>query len=331
MTGSPKHVVITDYTFDDVAIETRVLEPLGCRITALKAGKGQELIDAVQDADAVITQFAPVTAAVIGAMQQCRVIVRYGIGVDNVDLAAAAARKIPVCNIPDYCIDEVADHTIALILCATRQIVPCSNVIMAGQWKCPVTLDALHALKDMTVGLIGFGRIGREVAARLQPFKCRIQVFDPLASGDAVRAAGCLPATLEEVIATSDLLSLHCPSTEQTRYLINEKSIASMKPGAILVNASRGTLVQTDALVAALRSGHISAAALDVTDPEPINADNPLLQCANVIITPHCASATPQAVLRLRTDAAHLAARALRGEALSSIVNGMTTTATKAG
>lgn len=316
-------VVITDYSFDNLDLEREVLAPLGCNIEALKAGKDQALIDLVADADAVITQFAPVNAAVIGAMQKCKVIARYGIGVDNVDLKAAAAKGIPVCNVPDYCIDEVADHTLALILAATRQIVPCDSVIKSGQWKLPVPVAALHALKYMTVGLVAFGRIGREVAVRLKGFKCRILVFDPVVPPADVRAAGCEPATLDEVLTQSDLLSLHCPSTEKTKYMINATTIAKMKKGAILVNASRGTLVDTNALVAALQSGQISAAALDVTDPEPPGADHPLLKLGNVVITPHDASATPQSVKKLRSDAAGLAVKALRGEKLPNIVNGV--------
>ena len=301
-------VAITDYAFDNLELEQAALAPLGCRLESLKAGKDQPLIDLVKDADAVITQFAPINAAVIGAMQQCRVIVRYGIGVDNVDLQAAAAKDIPVCNVPDYCIDEVADHTLALILAATRQIVPCDNAIKSGQWKLPVPFAALHALKNMTVGLVAFGRIGREVAARLKPFKCQILVFDPAVPPADVRAAGCEPATLDEVLAQSDLLSLHCPSTAKTKSMINATTLAQMKRGAILVNASRGTLVDTSAMVAALQSGQLSAAALDVTDPEPPGAEHPLLKLGNAVITPHVASVTPQAVKRLRTTAAGIAA-----------------------
>lgn len=321
MNTQNSRVVITDYAFDNLELEQAVLAPLGCRLEALKAGKDQALCDLVKDADAVITQFAPVNAAVIGAMEKCRVIVRYGIGVDNVDLKAAAVKNIPVCNVPDYCIDEVADHTLALILAATRQIVPCDNAIKAGQWKLPVS--GLYTLKHMTVGLVAFGRIGREVAARLRPFKCRILVFDPVVPAADVKAAGCETATLDEVLAQSDLLSLHCPSTEKTKYMINATTLAKMKKGAILVNASRGTLVETSAMVAALQSGQLSAAALDVTDPEPPGAEHPLLKLSNVVITPHVASVSPQAVRKLRTDAAGIAALALRGEKLPNIVNGV--------
>ncbi len=319
-----KKVVITDYSFDQIDIEKEVLEPQGYALEAQKSGKDPVALAAlVKDADAVIVQFAPITADIINAMQKARVIVRYGIGVDNVDLKAAAAKKIPVCNVPDYCIDEVADHTLALILAATRQIVPCDNVIKSGQWKLPVPLAALHGLKDMTVGLVAFGRIAREVAARLKPFKCRILVFDPGVSAAVVEEAGCVAATLDEVLAQSDLVSLHCPSTEKTKYMINTQSIAKMKKGAILVNASRGTLVDTPAMVAGLQSGQLSAAAMDVTDPEPINPDNPLLKLSNVVITPHDASATPQSVKRLRIDVAKIAAMALRGEKLPNVVNGV--------
>lgn len=315
--------VVTDYAMENLDCEREVLAPLGCRLESLKAGKGDDLIALVKDADVVITQFAPVNAAVIGAMTNARAIIRYGIGVDNVDLKAAAAKGIPVCNVPDYCIDEVADHTLALILTATRQIVPSNNVIKAGQWKLPVPLSALHALKHMTVGLVAFGRIAREVAARLKPFKCRILVFDPMVPATVVKEAGCVPATLEEVLAQSDLVSLHCPSTEKTKYMINAQTIAKMKKGAILVNASRGTLVETPAMVAALQSGQLSAAALDVTDPEPPPADHPLLTLSNVVITCHYASATPQAVHNLRVSVATIAAKALRGEKLPNIVNGV--------
>jgi phosphoglycerate dehydrogenase-like enzyme len=148
-------------------------------------------------------------------------------------------------------------------------------------------------------------------------------VFDPVVTADALKEAGCVSATLDEVIAQSDLLSLHCPSTEKTKYMINATTISKMKKGAILVNASRGTLVDTGALVSALQSGQLSAAALDVTDPEPPAADHPLLKFDNVVITPHDASATPQAFKRLRTDAARIAAMALRGEKLPNIVNGI--------
>ncbi len=319
----PANVFVTDFTDPPLDVEEAILRPLGCALTLSPDKTEAGLSARVRDADYVITQFAPVTAKVIGAMAKSRIIVRYGIGVDNVDLKAAAAKGIPVCNVPDYCIDEVADHTLALILAATRQIFPCVSVIKAGQWKCPVPLPALHALKNMTVGIVALGRIGREVASRLKPFRCRLVAFDPALAAEQIRAAGCDPVSLDELYARSDLISLHCPSNEHTRQMINAGSLGRMKRGAILVNASRGTLVKTPDLVAALQGGRISAAALDVTDPEPINKDSPLLKMDNVIITSHMASASPEAVKKLRTEVALVVARAVKGEALVNVVNGV--------
>ena len=317
-------VAVTDYTFDSLDLETAILEPLGCRIVGQVSGKDKpRLIELVSDADAVITQFAPVDAAVIDAMRQCRVIVRYGIGVDNVDLRAAAARGIPVCNVPDYCIDEVADHALALILDLTRKITANAGKVRAGGWGLAVPLQALFALRDMTVGVVAFGRIGREVAGRLKAFKCRVLVSDPAVDAALIREGGFTPVCLEELLATSDLVTLHCPSNDQTRGMIHAGSIARMKPGALLVNTSRGNLVKTDDLIAALRSGQISAAALDVTDPEPAAPGDPLVAMENVVITSHMASASPQAVDRLRRQAAGTVASAVQGKPLSNIVNGV--------
>jgi D-3-phosphoglycerate dehydrogenase len=321
--GHPMKVAVTDYTFDSLDTELAILAPLGCRIDGRRCKTEQELIDLVSDADCVLTQFAPLTAAVIGAMRKARVVVRYGIGVDNVDLEAARARGIPVCNIPDYCIDEVADHTLAFILALTRQVVANYQAVRAGQWRLAVPLHAIHALKQLTVGVVGFGRIGKEVVARLRPFKCKVLVFDPAVSAEAVTGAGATPAGLEELLTSAGLITLHCPSTPQTRRMINRDSLATMKRGALLVNVGRGDLVDTAALVAALRDGRLGGAALDVCDPEPIPADSPLLKMDNVILSAHVASASVPAVTALRTRAAQTVAAAVRGEPLPNVVNGV--------
>jgi len=316
-------VVVTDYTFPSLEIEESILKSQGHDLTGCQAKSVESLIPAVADADAVITQFAPVTAEVIAAMQKARVIVRYGIGVDNVDLVAARSAGIPVCNVPDYCIDEVADHTLAFILSVTRQVVPNALHIRDGKWGLATPLDRLRTLRDQTVGIVGFGRIGREVASRLKAFKARCLVFDPMVPSEAIQAAGCEAVTLEELLTSADIVTLHCPSTAQTRKLIAAGSIARMKPGAIVVNLARGDLIDTAALIAALESGHISSAALDVCDPEPIPADSPLRKMPQVVCASHIASASPKAVRTLRETAAAIAAAALRGEKLPNVVNGV--------
>lgn len=320
-------IAVTDFGTDVLDVEKAVLEPLGCRLVGPLCGADakdqQKLAALVATADSVITQFSPVTAAVIESMQNCRVIVRYGIGVDNVDLKAAAAKGIPVCNVPDYCIDEVADHALAMVLDSTRKIAANAALVRAGRWGLAGPIESLHTLRDMTIGIVGFGRIGREVAARLRPFKCKLLVFDPVVDAQTIAVAGATAVGFDELLGSSDLVTLHCPSNEKTRYMMDARSFGKMKQGAMLVNTSRGTLVQTDDLVAALRSGRISAAALDVTDPEPINSDNPLVTMDNVVINSHIASGSPGAVGKLRTGAASIVAKAIRNERLPNIVNGV--------
>lgn len=317
-------IAITDYSFPDLAIEEGILRPQGYEIVAWqKMRSAAELPQLVGDADAVITQFAPVNAEVIGSMKNAKVIVRYGIGVDNVDLEAAREKGIPVCNVPGFCTDEVADHTLAFILATNRQVVQNCLHVREGKWGLATPLDQLRTLRDQTVGIVGFGRIGQEVNARLASFKCRRFVFDPLVPEAVIRAAGCESASLDTLLAQSDIVTLHCPSSPATRRLLNADSLAKMKQGAIVINLSRGDVIDTAALVSALQSGHIAAAALDVCDPEPIPLDSPLRSLPNVITAAHISSASPRSVRTLRETAAKLAAIALRGEPLPNVVNGV--------
>lgn len=314
---------ITDYTFDALDIETAILQPAGAQIVSGHCKSADELIPLVADADAVITQFAPLTAEVVNAMRRARVIVRYGIGVDNVDLAVARERGIPVCNVPDYCVDEVADHTLAMILAITRQIMPNSLHVRSGAWGLATPLSAMRTLHELTIGCVGCGRIGRAVLARLAPFKCRRLVCDPAVAAAEIAALDCAATSLNQLFAESDVITLHCPSTASTRRLLNADTLAQLKPGVAIVNLARGDLIDTAALVAGLRSGHISGAALDVCDPEPPPADHSLRMLPNVIWSSHVASASAKAVKQLRETAARLALAAVRGERLANIVNGV--------
>ena len=315
-------VAVTDYSFPDLSVEESILQASGHFISAWKERKSAaELPALVTDADAVITQFAPVNADVIASMQQTRVIVRYGIGVDNVDLAAARAKGIPVCNVPDYCIDEVADHTLAFILATTRQVVSNSNSLKAGKWGLATSLDQMKALRDLAVGVVGFGRIGREVVSRLKPFRCRILVYDPIAKSADIEAAGATPVALRELLSQTDVITLHCPSTADTRGMLNSESLAKTRPGVSIINLARGDLIDPNALMAALLSGHVAAAALDVFNPKPIPADHPILKLDNVILASHIASTSVPAVRKLRETAARLALMALNGEPLVNVVN----------
>ncbi len=316
-------VVVTDSTFPNLEVEEGILRPAGVELVGGQCKTVESLIALVADADAVITQFAPITADVIAAMRSARVIVRYGIGVDSVDLDAARAKGIPVCNVPAYCIDEVADHTLAFLLATTRQVVTNTVRNRQGTWGLATPLDRMLTLKNLTVGVVGFGRIGREVVARLHAFKCRVLVHDPVVSSSEIERAGCTPVDLMTLFAESDAVTLHCPSTAQTRGMINSESLATMKTGAILINVARGDLVDSNALTRALQTGHLSAAALDVFAPEPIPANHPILQMDNVIVASHIASASVPAVRFLRESVANLALMAVRGESLPNVVNGV--------
>ena len=316
-------VVITDWTFPDLNLEEKSLAATDCILEARQCKTEADLVELCADADAVITQFARVNANVVSAMRKARAIVRYGIGVDNVDLEAARARGIAVCNVPDYCIDEVADHTLAFILSATRQVVTSTVSVRSGAWKLPVPLAGMRALRDLTVGIVGFGRIGRAVAARLAPFKCRVLVHDPVVPAEEIARAGFVPAALTQLLSDSDVITLHCPSTAQTRGMMNRDAFARVKRGAILVNVARGDLVDAAALTEALQDGRMSGAALDVFSPEPIPAGHPVLKMENVILTAHVASASPTAVKKLRETVARIAVMAVRGESLPNVVNGV--------
>lgn len=319
--------VITDYCFTELDTEKKIVEAAGFQLRAGQGKTAEQLIELTRDADAVITQFAPISAQVIEAMQKAKVIVRYGIGYDNVDVEVARKRGIPLVNVPDYCIDEVADHTLAMMLSLTRQICLNAAVVREGGWKLAVAPTQMQALRHMTVGIAGFGRIGREVVKRVAAFGARVLVFDPIVPADAVRALGAEPAKLEDLLKTSDLVSLHCPTTEATRKMINAKSLATMKRGALVVNLGRGGLVDGPALIDALQSGQIAGAALDVYDPEPMPADCPLRKMDNVLVHSHVASVSAVAVRKLRETVAEMAVKALRGEALPNVVNQVPTPA----
>lgn len=321
-------IAITDYNFPDLSIEESVLQPEGIEIVSFKEKRSSaELAALVRDADAVIAQFAPVNAEVVNAMTQAKAIVRYGIGYDNVDIAAARERGIPVCNIPDYCIDEVADHTLAFILAVTRQVVPNTLHLREGNWGLATPLTAMSSLKHLTIGIVGFGRIGREVVKRLLAFKARVLVFDPVVAAEEIAKAGAVAAaSFDELLAGSDIVSPHCPSTPKTKQLFNAAAFGKMKRGSVFINVGRGDLADSAAVTTALQSGHLAGAAFDVFDPEPIPADHPIRKMPNVVLAAHIASASPPAVKTLRETAARIALQAVRGETLTNVVNGVSST-----
>jgi D-3-phosphoglycerate dehydrogenase len=309
-------IVITDWGFPSLDTERELFNRHGIELEAHQCKLENEVADVVREADVVMTQWAPVKAKAVEAMTRCRGIVRYGIGLDNVDLAAAQVRGIPVRNVPDYCLHEVADHTMALLLALQRQISHVQSLVRAGTWKITPP-QAFPPLRQCTLGLIGYGRIARLVAERAKPFGVSVAAYDPFVRGEVFETDSVTQVDLSTLFAASDMISLHLPLTEETKHLINATMLGRMKHHVLIVNTSRGGLIATDDLVAALKAGRIAGAALDVLEQEPIPPDHPLLSMPNVIVTSHTAWYSNASVGELQRRAALAALEMLGVQATS--------------
>ena len=263
-----------------------------------------------------------IDAEVVSSGERLRVISQFAVGVDNVDVAAATARGIPVGHTPGVLTDATADMTFALLMSAARRVPEGIEKVRAGEWRTWEPLGLLGAeVWEATLGIIGLGRIGTAVARRARGFQMRVLYHDPARNPDLEADLGLRYAALDDLLAQSDFVSLHCPLIPETRQLIGVEALRKMKPTAILINAARGPVVDTDALVRALQEGWITAAALDVTDPEPIPADHPLATLSNCIVVPHLGSATVTARVRMAKIAAQNLLAGLHGERLPHCVN----------
>lgn len=315
-------VVITDFGSAENELESHELQNSGLDIelVRLNAKTPQELLPHVADADGIIVQWTPISRDVIHALKKCKVISRYGIGVDMIDLAAAGEHGIPVCNTPDYCIDEVSTHTLSFILMLNRNIMAQDKHVRAGKWGSPHPVPPAR-LSTQTLGIIGMGNIGRVVAQKAKAFGLKLVVFDPYLSADKAAESGAEKVELSDLLRHSDYVSIHCPLTDETRHLISTEQLQLMKPTAYLINMARGPIVDQAALYAALASKTIAGAALDVFEQEPPPANEPLLQLENVIFTPHLSSWSAESFVQLRRDVVQNVVVALRGENLRAIVN----------
>jgi D-3-phosphoglycerate dehydrogenase len=313
-------VAVTDYVFPSLEPERAVLAPLGVELRPQQCRSEEELIALTQEADAILNCYAKITARVIQKLERCRIIARYGIGVDNVDLAAASAARILVTNVPDYCIDEVSDHALALLLALARRIAAADAAVKAGAWDV-VAHAGIRRIRGQTLGLLGFGKIAKALASKIQAFGMKVLVYDPYVEPGLIAEHGAASVPLEQLLAQSDAVSIHVPLSPTTRNLIGERELSGMKPTAFLVNTSRGGIVDEQALARALKEGKLGGAALDVLSTEPPPGDHPLRQAPNMILTPHLAFYSRESVIELQTKAADEVARALRGEPPRSPVN----------
>jgi D-3-phosphoglycerate dehydrogenase len=312
-------VVITDSDYGSHEIEEEILFSVGADLVKFQCKTEDDIIRCCSDADGLLNQYAPITRRVIENLQRARIIVRYGVGVDNIDIKAATERGIFVANVI-YDITDVADHTLSLILSLSRKIIWADRNVKENRWDWK-SVQPISRLKDKTVGIIGFGRIGRKVAQRLKGFEVKILSYDPYVPEEIFREYGVEKVDFETLIKESDIITVHTPLTDETRHMIGEKELRSMKREAILINVSRGGIIDEKALYKALKERWISGAGLDVLEVEPPSKDNPLLRLDNVIITPHMAWYSNKSLDEIRRKAAEEVARALSGQIPMNLVN----------
>ena len=318
MAGLAK-VVLTDYVWESLEVEKKTLAGLA-ELTALQTKTPDQFIAEAADCDALLNTYAgPITADTMSKMPQCKIIARYGIGVDTIDLDAATAAGIIVTNNPTYCIEEVAEHTMALLLSAARKITFYDRQVRAGKWEVPPG-KPIQRLAGSTIGLVGFGNIARQVAIRAAAFGMKVLYADPFVKDGQFDAPG-KKMELMDMLKQSDFVSVHPPLTPQTRKSINDEAFAAMKPNAVIINCARGPVIDTDALVRALDAKKIAGAALDTTDPEPLPNPHPLRGRENVIINPHAAWYSEQAMIGLQAGAPGEVRRVLTGEWPINVVN----------
>jgi len=319
--SSPK-VVVIEPGYTDYGAERAVLAPFNAEVQAIDwDGDAAAITAAVADANAVLVRESPISAAVIDAMQDCKIIVRYGVGTDNIDVKAAQRRGIPVANVPTYGIDSVSDHAVALMLAVNRRIVTRDREVREGQWGIGQKQIVLP-LRGTTLGLFGFGRIAHRAHEKFKAFGfARTMVVDPSLSAEEAEEADVVRTDFETLCRESDVISLHAPLIDATRHIFNEAAFALMKPTAILVNVGRGPLVDEAALVAALRENRIFGAGLDVFEQEPPGPDHPLMALNNAVLSDHAAWYSDASVAELQTKAAEQIALVFRGERPTAWVN----------
>ncbi|MEU2002613.1 C-terminal binding protein [Rhodococcus sp. NPDC019627] len=315
--GVTYRVLITDHPAATVDVERAVLDSAGVELVVADATDPASLATLAADVDAIATCFAKITAGVLDNAPRCRTVARFGVGVDNIDVARASELGIVVTNVPVYCTDEVADHTLMLLLAVARRLLPFAADTAAGGWNRTIASTPVR-LRGKTFGAIGAGAIGTALTPRVKALG--MEMVTLRRHGD--NAAGVRAVhSLDELLAVADVVSLHLPLNPSTRHLIGSRELDLMKSTSMLLNTSRGGLVDTAALTVALSEGRLAGAGLDVTEPEPLPADHPLRAMANVVLTPHYAFSSDGSMADLSRTAAHHVLDVLTGRRPASVVN----------
>jgi D-3-phosphoglycerate dehydrogenase len=306
-------IAVTDSPFPSLDPAKAALKRVDPELRMAKSASAEDILAVARDADAILVTYAKLPAELLRQLRRCKAIGRFGLGVDNIDLKAAAELGITVTYVPDYCMHEVSDHAMALLLALARKI-PLSNaLVQAGRWEMPAVVP-IHRLAGRVLGLVGFGNIPRALAPKAKAFGLRVVAHDPYVAPQALSAAGVEGVSFKRLLEISDFVSIHAPLAAATRGLFNAEVLRRMKKGAFLINTARGPLLDEAALVAALDGGQIGGAALDVVAVEPLSKDSRLIGRDNVILTPHTAFYSVEALEELQTKCAADVARVLCGE-----------------
>ena len=312
--SSAKAVAFTDFTFPDLRHEIAAAEELGAEVRQHQAKSEQQAMEAARGASVLVVQFASITPRVIDRLAPGARIIRYGVGYDNVDVRHARSRGIDVAYVPDYCTNEVAEHTTALLLALLRKLMPLHDGVRSGTWNAISLAAPILPFSETTIGFVGLGRIGSSVLERLRPHGFRFLVFDPHLDAEHATQLGFQAVAFDELLREADAITLHAPLTKDTRHILDEAALQRMKRTAFVVNTSRGELIDANALAAALREGVVAGAALDVFEREPLPDDAPLRDAPNLLLSPHAAWYSTHAIQRLQQLVADEIGRALRGE-----------------
>jgi D-3-phosphoglycerate dehydrogenase len=313
-------VVITDSNFSDVEIEKAIFNKIGAKVYLFQCRSEKEVIDGGDDADALLVQYAPITKHVIDSLNKCKVIGRYGTGVDNIDVNAATKKGIVVVNVPSYCEEEVADHTIALILALTRKIVKYNQAIKGGIWDWKIGIP-IQRIKEQKLGLVGFGKNAKKVAQKARSLGFSVMGFDPYVTEEEFAKHRVIKVNFEQLLRESDIISIHAPLTAETKHMFGKEEFKKMKKSAYIINTSRGALINQEELYLALAQKEIAGAALDVMEYEPPLEDDALLKLDNVILTPHVAWYSERSLMDLRSKVATDVAKVLQGKVPYGFVN----------
>ena len=306
-------IAVTDSPFPSLDPAKAALARIDPELRVAKSASADDVLAVARDADAILVTYAKLPGDLLRQLRRCKAIGRFGLGVDNIDIAAAAELGITVTYVPDYCMQEVSDHAMALLLALARKVPQSNALVQAGRWEMPAVVP-IHRLAGRVLGLVGFGNIPRALAPKAKAFGLRVVAHDPYVSQQVLDAAGVERVSFDQLLEISDFVSIHAPLLSATRGLFNAEVFRKMKKGARLINTARGPLVDEDALVAALDSGQLAGAALDVVAVEPLSKDSKLIGRDNVILTPHTAFYSVEALNELQTKCAADVARVLSGE-----------------